>query len=172
MRMATRRTRDDRGVSLLEVMISMVVITVASIGALSYEYHGVRQMRVARATASAVRIGYLLLEEWKANGGSASYARNSGPYSPDNPDCPDCPASPENLNLGLVLVSDWHETANGVNMSVFEYEVTIEGRPMKVRLSRPIEYRNLIPLTASITWGDMSNPVILYAQARVDQAGG
>ncbi len=157
--MTTIHTRRTCGISLIEVMIAMVVMCVASMGVLSYEYHGARQMRVARAKASAVRIGYLLLEEWKANGGSVHYARGTGPYSP------------ENLDMDLVHnKGDKQKRINGVLTNIFEYETIIEGTPMKIELSRPVSYYRLIPLTAVMTWEKQS--VVLSTKARIDQAGG
>ena len=61
--------------TLIEVLVATVVVSVAATGVLSFGYHGAMQRRMARAHAGAVRIGHLLLEDWKANGGSVFYAR-------------------------------------------------------------------------------------------------
>ena len=57
------------GLTLVEVIVSMIVITVASVGALAHQYLGAQHLRIAHAELTATRTGQLLLEDWKGAGG-------------------------------------------------------------------------------------------------------
>ena len=145
--------------TLIEVLVATLVISVAAMGVLSYGYHGARQRRMARAHAGAVRIGHLLLEDWKANGGSEFYARAvSGTHNPLE------------LNMGFE-----YERSERV------YKSTVDSIPMHVKLTRPIGHPRLIPLKVTVRWRlDLSEgevrdgdpKVELITNARIDQAGG
>jgi prepilin-type N-terminal cleavage/methylation domain-containing protein len=56
------------GLTLIEVMVSMVVILIVAMGAVSYMYASAKHAREADVRATAGRIGLLLLEGWKGNG--------------------------------------------------------------------------------------------------------
>ncbi len=145
--------------TLIEVLAATLVVSVAATGVLSYGYHGARQRRMARAHAGAVRIGHLLLEDWKANGGSVFYARAvSGTHNPLE------------LNMGF----EYKRTERA-------YEITVDSIPMRVKLTRPIGYRRLIPLKVTVRWRldlgegevrDGDPKVELITNARIDQVGG
>ncbi len=145
--------------TLIEVLVATVVVSVAAMGVLSYGYHGARQRRMARAHAGAVRIGHLLLEDWKANGGSVFYARAvSGTHNPLE------------LNMGFE-----YKSSEGV------YKITVDSIPMRVKFTRPSGYQRLIPLKVTVRWRlDLSEgevrdgdpKVELITKARIDQAGG
>jgi hypothetical protein len=145
--MAVKRTKHAHGMTLIDT------------GVLSYGYHGARQRRMARAHAGAVRIGHLLLEDWKANGGSVFYARAvSGTHNPLE------------LNMGFEY-----------KRSERVYNITVDSIPMRVKLTRPSGYRRLIPLKVTVQWRlDLSEgevrdgdpKVELITNARIDQAGG
>jgi len=149
-----------RGMTLIEVLMAAVVASVAATGVLSYEYQAARQTRVARAHAAAVRIGYMLLDDWKANGGNFLYA-----------DGDDGVHNPVELDMGFVRIS------NGV------YHITVGNIPMQVTLSREPRYlySRLIELKVVVQWrvdlgegqfGPDDRRVELATYARVDQTGG
>jgi len=148
-----------KGMTLIEIVVSTVVVTVAAIGVLSYEYHSAKQMRMAFAQTAAVRIGYLLLEDWKSHGGSLRYANGSSGGG----------VSPVDLNLGFKHIEPG------------TYEIVVDGMPMRVKLVRPEIYCNPIPLRVILQWRKdckkgwiaPSDPnVELNCYARVDQEGG
>jgi prepilin-type N-terminal cleavage/methylation domain-containing protein len=62
-----------RGVTLIETAVAIIVIAVCTLGALSYQYHSARQMRIAHCELAATRIGQMVIEDWKAAGGNGSY---------------------------------------------------------------------------------------------------
>ncbi len=158
MKVFCAQRRRAGGITLIEVVLATMMIAIAAVGTLSYEYHGVRQMQIARAHSAAVRIGYFLLEDWKANGGSSLYAANAFGV-----------ASPDNLDMGFSYIGGK------------TYKVTVDNIPMRVKLSRPLINSTLIPLTATVRWRrDFTDgallpdgpSIVLNAHARVDQAGG
>jgi type II secretory pathway pseudopilin PulG len=65
----------QRGLTLIEACLAMAMIAIVAIGALSYQYFGIRHLRIAQADLAATRIGQLVLENWKGTGGvnSANY---------------------------------------------------------------------------------------------------
>ena len=66
-----RYLRNNRGMTLSEVMIAVAVVIVAALGTLCYEYLCIDHVRYARAELIATRIGQLLIEDWKSTGGYA-----------------------------------------------------------------------------------------------------
>jgi len=129
--MSRKRKRCIRGVSLVEVLVATVVISIATVGALSYESYAARQARMAYAQAAAVRIAHLLLQDWKANAGSVFYASGSIATVP-NP---------------LDLDMDFSREGGGV------YRTTVDGIPMQVQLSRQYpQPGRVIPITAKVQW--------------------
>ena len=73
----TRRARAGRnqaaGATLAEVAVAFVVLVVAALGALRYQYYAVVQGRIGRAQIAATHTAHLLLEDWKSTGGSTDY---------------------------------------------------------------------------------------------------
>lgn len=135
--------------TLVEVVIACVVVAIGVVGGLSYGYHGAMQTRHARTHASAVRIGYYLLEDWKANGGSELYA-SAAPMVPN----------PTTLEIDGQQFS---YADDGV------FEITVEDVDMRIELIRPSGYRQFMDLSARVRW--MRGSVTLSTNGRVDQAG-
>ncbi len=71
--MTAKRPKLSSGVTLIEVMVATVVLSIVSLGALGYQYHAVNQSRIAKAQKTATRTAMLLIEDWKSTGGSANY---------------------------------------------------------------------------------------------------
>ena len=57
-----------RGLTLVEALVAMVMVSILGIGGLSYQYLGAKQFRIAHAELTATRTGQLIIEDWKANG--------------------------------------------------------------------------------------------------------
>ena len=71
--MKVKLSRSAPAVTLIELMITVVILVIAALGALGYQYHAVRHVQIARAQMVATRITQMLLEDWKSTGGSPAY---------------------------------------------------------------------------------------------------
>jgi Tfp pilus assembly protein PilV len=143
--------------TLVEVMLAAVILGIAAIGALSYEYHAAGHSKISRAQISGTRIARLLLEDWMITGGAADY-------------------DPTTLNLGFSADNDGYTIeVDGMPMTAalscedIEYDDTAE-----VTLRR---------LDVTVTFGESSSsagdnklkkvrPVILTTYVRTDASGG
>ena len=67
------QTRQNRGGTLVEVMVAAVVLMIIFIGVLSYLYFCAINARRADVQVKAGRLGLLLLEGWKAVEGDTDY---------------------------------------------------------------------------------------------------
>jgi hypothetical protein len=104
--MKTRR----KGATLVETAIALAVITISSIAGLSYQYYGARQMRVASVMLSGMRVGQMLLEDWKGKAGADDY-------------------DPLQLNMGFVknpIGSDYNITVDSYKYYIWLAHTDIE----------------------------------------------
>jgi type II secretory pathway pseudopilin PulG len=152
--------------TLIEVVLASVIISIAATGVLSYGYHGAKQRRMARAQATATRVGHLLLEDWKANGGSIFYARAITGIP-----------NPHDLNMGFKYLKFTYKGS----LTECIYTLTVDLIPMRIALTRPTSYRRFVPLTVTVRWlGDLKDnsfdnkelKVVLTTDVRIDQVGG
>ena len=83
--MSTRKTRFAAAVTLVEVMVAAAILAIASIGALSYQYHAAGHNKIARSQMCGTRAAQMLLEDWMSTGGSTVYNPSSLAlgFSPD-----------------------------------------------------------------------------------------
>ncbi len=150
--MSVKRAKCADGLTLIEVMFTVLIIALVALGALSYGYHGAGQIRHAREYATAVRIAYFLLEDWKASAGSALYAAATPGVR-----------NPLDLNVDGIMSFEYPQEGDGI------YEVTVDHIPLQIKLSRPSGYQRLIPLTVAVSWNTGS--IALTTNARIDQGG-
>lgn len=68
-----QRGRSLRAFTVLEVVISILIIMVLVNGVLGYQYFSTRDVRLSEVQASAARLGLLLLESWKGSGGDGGF---------------------------------------------------------------------------------------------------
>ena len=61
------------GVTLIEIMATIMLITVAVIGAMGFRYYSHLDFRKAQLHIAASRIANAILEDWKGCGGKATY---------------------------------------------------------------------------------------------------
>jgi prepilin-type N-terminal cleavage/methylation domain-containing protein len=69
--------KQNKGVTLVEVMAALVIALVIAIGVMSYQYAAAMNARKADMRATANRLGLLILDSWKS-------AKNSYPFNPDD----------------------------------------------------------------------------------------
>ena len=62
-----------RGVSFIEILISIVILGAGVIGASGYRYYATVDARKADVKASASRLAWMLLSNWKGAGGYSGY---------------------------------------------------------------------------------------------------
>ena len=67
------RKHRDKGLTLIEIMISLLVVAIGLIGAMNFRYFGARGARLADVQADAGRVGLLILEGWKGAAGRLDY---------------------------------------------------------------------------------------------------
>ena len=111
------------GVTLIESMAAMVLLSVIVTGAMGYQYYAALHTKIARAQMVATRTAQLLLEDWKSTGGSNEY-------------------DPHKLNLGfsepLLVPAHWSEGIGvglGTPLHNSVYAITVDGLPMLVMLN-------------------------------------
>lgn len=124
--MRLTKVKSQPGFTLVEAALAIVVIAVAALGALSYEYFAAIHSRIAKAEMTATQTGQFLLEDWKSTGGAEDY-------------------NPANFGVGFVSTSDntYRITKDELPMQVsLSYADISEGS----------EVLNLRQITARIRW--------------------
>lgn len=110
--MAEKIKHVQRGMSLLEAMIAVVLVLIGVLGTASFRYHSAFQVRKADVHNGGARVGSLLLETWKGVAGRVDFAAEdvlageldisahvSGPSVPS----------------GFTQTGNYHISADGVN---------------------------------------------------------
>ncbi len=169
--MNAKRPKFAAAVTLVEVMVAMTILTIAALGALSYQYHAAGHVRIARAQSAATHVAQLLLEDWKSTGGSEEY-------------------DPSILALGfsspLPIPFGWDEVKSqelGEPLHDAVYAITIDDLPMLVMLSwEDVAYDataglKLRQLAVTVKFGVVNQlenipPVALTTYVRDDASGG
>ena len=128
--MTVKRRRYAPAVTLVEIMVAMVVLTIAALGALSYQYYAAEHAQVAKAQTTGTYIAQLLLEDWKSTGGSTEY-------------------DPTTLNLGFSSVLSEGSHIDHYDGSIHNlYAVTVDGVRMLVGLNwRDVAHDSLAQVT-------------------------
>jgi prepilin-type N-terminal cleavage/methylation domain-containing protein len=63
----------SRGVTLIELVVVLLILTIVSVGAVNYQYFGTRMAHRADAEITAARTARLLLDNWKKKGGDENF---------------------------------------------------------------------------------------------------
>ena len=145
------------GFTLVEVVVTIAVLLVVSLGAISYQYHAVRQAKIGRAKIAAARLGSLILESWKSQGGSDAY-------------------DPTTLDLGIAKSSTGEKyllVVGGIPFYLELYSKDIDSnettgvilRELSVFVQWRPDYEQQIPQSS-----DPSS--MFYTYVRQDQSGG
>ena len=108
--LAFKRRKSAPAVTLVETMVSIVVVGILALGGLGYQYHAAGHIRVARGQIVATRIAQLLIEDWKSTGGSDEY-------------------DPETLGIGFSPVPPQAGIAGSA------YSIVVDGFPMIATLA-------------------------------------
>jgi len=71
--MTIKRSKSETGVTLIEVMVSIVILLVAVTGTFGYRYYAALDARRAAMRRTSARIGLLLCESWRGVKGDSTY---------------------------------------------------------------------------------------------------
>lgn len=173
--MTIKRRKFASAVSLVEVMVATVVLSIITIGAMSYEYHASRDATIARAQIAATRTAQLLLEDWMSTGGSIDY-------------------NPSTLGLGFsaasAIPSSFSDQSGlGLPQNNAVYAITVDEMPILVMLTRKDIAQDIVTgavlrqlgvvvefgtLVTDKDAGRLENipPLILTTYVRADASGG
>jgi len=140
--MAAKRNRHNRGVTLIEITVAMVVTLVAIIGAMGYRYYSILDARKAKVQITASRLGSMLLEDWRGSGGRSE---------------PDDEFDPQNLAYGSVATMTAKNVTGPAVPDGFNgfgtYAIVVDGATYYVTLSYKDEAANsLRVLNACVAW--------------------
>ena len=112
--MVANKFRFQSGASLIEVMISIVVLSIGVIAASGYRYHSTLDINRADTQTAAAGISWTLCESWRGVKGNP----NHNPVTSLTPALTiaagDGPATP----TGFTLLGKYQVTSNGVNYFV------------------------------------------------------
>ena len=61
------------GFTLIEIMISIVIVMVLVTGAMGYQYYSAADVKISEVKATAARVSMLLLEGWKGDQGAGDF---------------------------------------------------------------------------------------------------
>ena len=157
--MAPRRAIGKDGMTLVEVMVAVAITAVASIGALTYQYHAARQSSMGRVEMAAARISQLLLEDWRSTGGDVGY-------------------DPSGLGLGFEGTEVGNASGYSIVVDDTALYVTLAARDVAYDAQAGVTLRQI---SVTTTWrsdfgdGDVaeSDPSLsLASYVRLDGAGG
>jgi prepilin-type N-terminal cleavage/methylation domain-containing protein len=63
----------NQGVTLLELILAVLILTIVSVGTISYQYFATRMATRADAEITATRTARLVLDNWKKAGGDENF---------------------------------------------------------------------------------------------------
>ena len=150
-----------KGMTLVEVLIAGVILFVAAIGSLSYQYLARKQAKIAWAEMTATRTAQMVISDWKSTGGEPLNGEIG--YNPYNFD------------------SDFEYQSDGI------WKVNVDKLTMYVILDRDVEATDtaagidLLELKVIARWrtdfadgtvGDDSPSIVLNTYIRADASGG
>lgn len=153
-----KKTIYKSGLSLVEVVVTIAVLLVVSLGAISYQFHAVRQDKNGRIKMAAARLGSLVMESWKSRGGSDAF-------------------DPSDLNLGILEIEG---SPGKYKMIVDEvpFYVTLDSTDINTNKVTGVTLRRL---SVFVQWRpDLGNETpqssdpgsTFYTYVRQDQSGG
>ena len=123
--MTTGRSRKFKGLSLIEPMIAIVILTVAVLGASGYRYYSTLDSRRADMRSSAARVAVLLSESWRGAKGIETYdplihlnsnlaiTKSTGPDAPEEFNVMGSYIVTEN-NFNCYITLSWKDADTGL----------------------------------------------------------
>jgi len=153
----SKPARKPKGFTLLELVITMMILIVLSVGAIGYQYFASQMAQRAKAEITVTRTARLILDNWKKTGGDE--------------------------NFDLPSIDPGFTTVSGKD----KFKITVDGLPMTVTIAwKNIETDSVAVVTlrqiqATIQWrldhqtGEIRTNDPSYVMAtyvRKDESGG
>lgn len=148
------RKHRNSGFTLIEVMISIVVIMIIVIGAVSYMYACIWNAQRADARINATRVGQMLLDLWKVSGPVVDGIWDIEAFDPTDPE------------FNLILPDNIGTTTDGVEgvgeeLRGTRYEITIDKVQYFITLSYRQDLPNFYLLNACVAWSrNLNSPTL------------
>jgi prepilin-type N-terminal cleavage/methylation domain-containing protein len=135
--MAFRRPKSQAGITLVEVMAAIVIISIAVLGASGYRYYSALDARRAAVQSTAARIALLLSENWRGLG----YDRTTN-YDP---------ASYLDSDMTIAVSSAGPDYPSGFT-SLGRYEIVVNNARYWAALSYKDDAGDLRTLNTVVAW--------------------
>ena len=135
--MGAKRPKSRTGITLIEIMAAIVIITIAVLGASGYRYYSTIDARKAAVQSTAARIGLLLSENWRGLG----YDR-VGTYDP---------SSYLGSDMTIAVSSVGPDYPSGFN-TLGRYEIVVNDARYWAALSYRDDAEGLRTLNTVVAW--------------------
>lgn len=109
--MTVKRAKSAAAFSLVEVMVAILILSVAVIGASAYRYYAALDARKASVRITAARMGVMLCESWRGVSGVETFAPTAYFGTDIAITDGEGPAVPE----GFTALGSYEIVSNGVN---------------------------------------------------------
>jgi prepilin-type N-terminal cleavage/methylation domain-containing protein len=129
----------NHGVTLIELVVAILIISIVSVGAINYQYFGTRMAQRADAEITATRTARLILDNWKKKGGDENF---------------------DLIDLDMGFTQPNHETYYRITVNQLPLTVTLNWQDIEVNADAGVGLRQL---QVTIQWrqdyreGDVSN---------------
>lgn len=175
--MFNEKRKQKSAFTLIEVMTSVAVLSIISIGSLSFEYYAARDSKISQSEITATRTAQLLLEDWMSTGGSDDYdpSKLGLGFNPVH-------GSPSDLDKYSTLGTRLRDTLFVVTIDDVQMLVMLISKDVasdndaKVTLRQLSIYASIgavfVDNTVEKAESATTKPVILTTYVRVDAEGG
>lgn len=136
--MSVKRIKRSKGFSLVEVMVAILILSVAVIGASGYRYYAALDARKADMQMTAARLALMLCESWRGLKGDENYD----------------PANHFGSDLQIVTIEQYSGTyvaPSGFN-TLGTYRVTLNNLPCQMTMSWRDVASGLRALNVIVGW--------------------
>lgn len=151
------RKHRNRGFTLIEVMVSILVIMIIVIGAISYMYACMWNAKRADVRITATRVGQMLLDSWKINGPVVDGIWDVEAFDPTDDDFDSI--LPDNIGTTSAGIDGIGNELRGTR-----YEITIDGAHYFITLSYRQDFPNFYLLNACVAWSRNFGSVTLESE--------
>ncbi|MHC4645454.1 MAG: type IV pilus modification PilV family protein [Planctomycetota bacterium] len=147
--MATKNFKRLKGVTLIEVMEAILILSIAVIGASGYRYYSTLDARRADMQSAAARTAMLLCESWRGDGGDTSYN----------------PVTHLGSELSITTISDSKSLTSADFTVLGVYDVVMDNTHYYAALSWKDVSADLRALNVAVAWAQRDRGTIGMADA-------